>query len=145
LPDVLEEAIMWKLRFSMIIYGALQIVVGIFMALRPDRIYSAFSDFPPYSTGAINFASYILGIAGAIFVAGGLMIIIGSINPARNAYAVRFAILWSVLILAMQIYALIKEYVTFWNIWWILIVVAFFLLFFIASYPWPWRRELKSD
>jgi len=134
---------MWNLRLSMILYGAIQMAEGLVMWLMPDRIYGyiGFQDFPTYMPIATNFVAYMLAVTGAALIAGGFFFIIGSFNPLKNVNAVRFAILWSALTLAGQIYAIIKEYVTFGAIWWNLVVTALFLLGFLFFFPWPWRRE----
>jgi hypothetical protein len=134
---------MWNLRLSMILYGAIQMAEGLVMWLMPDRIYGyiGFQDFPTYMPIATNFVAYMLAVTGAALIAGGFFFIIGSFNPLKNVNAVRFAILWSALTLAGQIYAIIKEYVTFGAIWWNLVVTALFLLGFLLFFPWPWRRE----
>ena len=133
---------MWNLRFSMILYGAIQMAEGIVMWIMPNRIYEyvGFKDIS-ISFDAANFISYILAVSGAALIAGGFLFIIASVNPVKNINAVRFAILWSGLTLAGQIYAIMKEYVTFGNIWWNLVVTALFLVGFLVFYPWPWRRE----
>ena len=134
---------MWNLRLSMILYGAIQMAEGLVMWLMPDRIYGyiGFQDFPTYMPIATNFVAYMLAVTGAALIAGGFFFIIGSFNPLKNVNAVRFAILWSALTLAGQIYAIIKEYVTFGAIWWNLLVTALFLIGFLLFFPWPWRRE----
>jgi len=134
---------MWNLRLSMILYGAIQMAEGIVMWVMPDRIYGyiGFEDFPTQMPVATNFVSYILAITGAALIAGGFLFILGSFNPVKNINAIRFAILWTALALAGQIYSIMKEYVTFGAIWWNLLVTALFLIGFLLFFPWPWRRE----
>ena len=123
----------------MLLFGLVQIAVGIFMWLRPERMYAPFNI--PAIAAATNFASYILGIMGALFIASGLLVIFGAVRPARNLNAVRFAILWSLLSLSSQIYAIVKHYVTLGEVVLSLAVFLFFLVVFILFYPWPWRRD----
>jgi hypothetical protein len=125
----------------MLLFGLVQIAVGIFMWLRPERIYGTFSNFPSNTPYATNLVSYFLGISGALFIAGGLLVIFGAVRPARNLNAVRFAILWSLLSLSSQIYAIVKHYVTLGEVVWSLAVFLFFLVVFILFYPWPWRPD----
>jgi len=127
----------------MILYGAIQMAEGLVMWIMPNRIYDyvGFKDFPTYMSVATNFVSYMLAVTGAALIAGGFLFIIGSVNPAKNINAVRFAILWSALTLAGQIYSVMKEYVTFGAIWWNLTVTAIFLIAFIIFYPWPFNRK----
>jgi hypothetical protein len=127
----------------MVLYGAIQMAEGIVMWVMPDKIYGylGFQNFPTNNMFATGFVGYILAIAGAAFIAGGFLFIFGSVNPLKNLNAVRFAILWSALALAGQIYAIVKDYVTLGNIWWNLLVTALFLLAFVFFFPWPWRRE----
>ena len=123
----------------MLLFGLGQIAIGIFMWLRPERMYAPFKI--PATAATTNFASYILGITGALFIASGLLFILGCLRPARNLNAARFAIIWCALSLAIQIYSIIKGYVTFGEIVWSLAVFLFFLVVFILFYPWPWRRD----
>jgi hypothetical protein len=133
---------MWNLRLSMILYGAIQMTEGIVMWIMPGRVYEYVGFKDLYISSAItDFVSYLLAVTGAALIAGGFLFIIGGINPARNVNAVRFAILWSALTLVGQGYSIMKDYVTFGNIWWNLVVTALFLLGFIVFFPWPWRRE----
>ena len=76
---------MWKLRLSMVLYGAIQMAEGIVMWIMPDRIYSylGFQDFPTNIPFATDFVAYILAITGAALIAGGFLFIIGSVNPLR--------------------------------------------------------------
>jgi len=133
---------MWNLRLSMILYGAIQMAEGIVMWLMPGRVYEYVGFKDLYVSAAItDFVSYLLAVTGAALIAGGFLFILGSFNPLKNVNAVRFAILWTALALAGQIYSIMKEYVTFGAIWWNLVVTAIFLLAFLIFFPWPWRRE----
>jgi hypothetical protein len=131
----------------MVLYGAIQMAEGIVMWIMPNRIYSYLgfdkypNQFPTNMPVATDFVSFILTVAGAAFIAGGFLFIVGSVNPVKNINALRFAILWAALTLTGQIYAIVKDYVTFGNIWWSPILTAIFLLGFLFFYPWPWHRE----
>jgi hypothetical protein len=133
---------MWNLRISMILFGAIQMAEGLVMWILPGRVYEyvGFGDLY-IASDVSNFIAYIMAIAGAALISGGCLFLIGSFNPMKNVNAVRFAILWSALILAGQIYSIAKDYVTFGHIWWNLVVTAIFLLAFFIFFPWPWRRQ----
>jgi hypothetical protein len=133
---------MWNLKLSMILYGAIQMAEGLVMWLMPGRVYE-YVGFKDFYIGPVisDFVSYILAVTGAALIAGGFLFLIGSFNPMKNVNTVRFAILWSALALAGQIYAIIKEYVTFGAVWSNLVMTAVFLVAFLLFFPWPWRRE----
>jgi hypothetical protein len=133
---------MWNLRISMILFGAIQMAEGMVMWIGPRYVIDTIGFNNIFLSAEANgFVSYIMAIAGAALIAGGCLFLLGSFNPMKNVNAVRFAILWSALTLAGQIYAIMKEYVTFGHIWWNLVVTAIFLLAFLIFFPWPWRRE----
>jgi hypothetical protein len=132
---------MWNLRISMILFGAIQVAEGLIMWIAPQYVIDTIGFDIYLSTAATGLVSYIMAIAGAALISGGCLFLLGSFNPMKNVNAVRFAILWSALTLAGQIYAIMKDYVTFGHIWWNLIVTAIFLVAFFIFFPWPWRRE----
>ncbi len=132
---------MWNLRISMILFGAIQMAEGLIMWVAPSYVINTIGFEINLSTDATGFVSYIMAIAGAALIAGGCLFLIGSFNPMKNVNAVRFAILWSALTLAGQIYSIAKDYVSFGHIWWNLVVTAIFLLAFFIFFPWPWRRQ----
>jgi len=135
---------MWNLRISMILYAAILMAEGIVMWLDPPRVAGllGFNIFDSMAgLDAMNFVSYIFALMGAALIAGGFVFIVGSVNPNKNVNVVRFAILWSALTLAGEIYSMIKGYVTFGSIWSNFVITAIFLLAFLVFFPWPWRRE----
>ncbi len=133
---------MWNLRLSMILYGAIQMAEGLVMWIMPGRVYEYVGFKDLYISAVItDFVSYLLAVTGAALIAGGFLFILGSFNPVKNINVIRFAILWTTLALAGQVYSIMKEYVTFGAIWWNLIVTALFLVGFLFFFPWPWRRE----
>jgi hypothetical protein len=132
---------MWNLRISMILFGAIQVAEGLLMWVAPQYVIDTIGFDIYLSNTATGLVSYIMVIAGAALISGGCLFLLGSFNPMKNVNAVRFAILWSALTLAGQIYAIMKDYVTFGHIWWNLIVTAIFLVAFFIFFPWPWRRE----
>lgn len=134
---------MWNLRLSMILYGAIQMAEGIVMWLDPARVASllGLGGFGSLYTDAMSFVSYIFALMGATLIAGGFVFIVGSVNPRKNINVVRFAVLWSGLTLAGEIYSMVKGYVTFGTIWSNFVITAVFLLAFLVFFPWPWKRE----
>jgi hypothetical protein len=112
------------------------------MWLRPNLVssYIGFND-PFLSRDATSILYYVLALAGAAFIAGGFLFIMGSFNPARNVTPVRIAILWSTLMLVGQIYTLIKSYVEFTHVFFNMIITVIFLIGFLVFYPWPFNRK----
>lgn len=136
---------MRNLRLTMILYGAIQIAEGFVMWLLSSNIPSYLGyDKPFLSTDASNIIAYVAVIAGAAFIVGGCLFIMGSFsNPWRNPTPVRLAILWSALMLTGQIYTLTKGYVEFKHTWASLIITLIFLIALIIFYPWPFNRRSR--
>jgi hypothetical protein len=135
---------MGNLRVAMMLFGAIQIAEGAVMWLLPEQVvttYFKIEDFNLIISSESNFLAYILAMTGAALISAGFLFIIGGFSPYKNVNAVRFAVLWSALALAAQIYAIAKEYTTFGEVWLPLVITAIFLLAFIIFFPWPWRRE----
>jgi peptidoglycan/LPS O-acetylase OafA/YrhL len=134
---------MRNLRIAMILYGAIQISEGFLMWLVPNNIPSYIGfDEPFLSADASSIIYYILAIAGAAFITGGCLFIMGSFNnPWRNPTPVRLAVLWSALMLFGQIYAVTRGYVGFGHVWFNVIITIIFLIAFLVFYPWPFNRK----
>ena len=126
-----------NLKAALIIYGALHIAQGIILLVVPDRI-TEFSGFE-----AMTSSEYFLAIIGATFIAAGVWFAMTGLNPLQNINGVRFALLWSILLLLIPLYALAQDYVDFGHIWFVVVENAIFAAAFLIFYPL--RRQPGSD
>jgi hypothetical protein len=128
---------MRSLKAALIIFGAITITEGILMWVNPNTMtglmgISNFADLG--DTG--KYIAYILALLGSGFVASGLLFLLAGLNPLQNINAVRFAVLWTGLLLLGQVYAILDKLTTFNDTWYSMLVVAIFLIAFLIFYPW---------
>jgi hypothetical protein len=119
---------MRSLKAALIIFGAITITEGILMWVNPNTM-TGLGD-----TG--KYIAYILALLGSGFVASGLLFLLAGLNPLQNINAVRFAVLWTGLLLLGQVYAILDKLTTFNDTWYSMLVVAIFLIAFLIFYPW---------
>ena len=118
-----------NLKVALIIYGAIHIVYGIIMLVAPDRI-TEFSGFE-----AVVSAEYFLALLGAAFIAAGVWFIMTALNIVGNAAGVRFAVLWSAIMLITPLFTLWLDYIDFGHIWFMVAINAVFCGAFLLFYP----------
>ncbi len=118
-----------NLKVALIIYGAIHIVWGIMMLFTPDRM-TEFSGFE-----IANSAEYFLVLLGAAFIAAGVWFILTALNIVNNAGGIRFAVLWSALMLIAPLFSLWLDYIDFGHIWFIVVINAVFCGVFLVFYP----------
>jgi len=118
-----------NLKIALIIYGAIHIVYGIIMLVAPDRI-TEFSGFE-----AVSSAEYFLALLGGCFIAAGVWLIMTALDIVQNAGGVRFAVLWSAIMLITPLFSLWLDYIDFGHIWFIVVINAIFCGAFLLFYP----------
>jgi len=118
-----------NLKIALIIYGAIHIVYGIIMLVLPDRI-TEFSGFE-----AVVSAEYFLALLGGAFIAVGVWFIMTALNIVKNAAGVRFAVLWSAIMLVTPLFSLWLDYIDFGHIWFLVVINAIFCGAFLLFYP----------
>ena len=120
-----------NLKIALIIYGAIYIVYGAIMLIVPDWV-TEFSGFE-----AVISAEYFLVLLGGAFVAAGVWFIMTALNIVKNASAIRFAVLWSAIMLIAPLFSLWLDYIDFGHIWFIVVINAVFLRGFPAVLSAP--------
>ena len=118
-----------NLKVALIIYGAIHIVWGIIMLVAPDRI-TEFSGFEVVSS-----AEYFLALLGGSFIAAGVWFIMTSLDIVNNAGGIRFAVLWSAIMLITPLFTLWLDYIDFGHIWFMVAINAVFCGAFLLFYP----------
>jgi len=118
-----------NLKIALIIYGAIHIVWGIMMLFTPDRM-TEFSGFE-----IANSAEYFLVLLGAAFIAAGVWFIMTALDIVNNVGGIRFAVLWSAIMLIAPLFSLWLDYIDFGHIWFIVVINAVFCGSFLIFYP----------
>ena len=118
-----------NLKIALIIYGAIHIVWGIMMLFTPDRM-TEFSGFE-----IANSAEYFLVLLGAAFIATGVWFIMTALDIVNNVGGIRFAVLWSAIMLIAPLFSLWLDYIDFGHIWFIVVMNAVFCGAFLVFYP----------
>jgi hypothetical protein len=128
-----------NIKAAMIIYGAINIAEGIIMWFGQGLVVKIMFNVS-YISSQYHFLGYVLAMLGAASIAAGLLMVVAGFKPIQNFNAIRFAILWSALILLGQIYSLGADYVTWSNAGFIgaVIINLVILLALVIFYP---RRE----
>ena len=118
-----------NLKIALIIYGAIHIVWGAMMLFAPDRM-TTFSGFE-----IANSAEYFLVLLGAAFIATGVWFIMTALDIVNNVGGIRFAVLWSAIMLIAPLFSLWLDYIDFGHIWFIVVMNAVFCGAFLVFYP----------
>lgn len=80
---------------------------------------------------------YALAALGVSLIAGGIFLIIaGTRDILRNILWVQFALLWSILAVAIAVYSVLMGYVTFSQAMGGIITDGVFFILLMAFYPW---------
>jgi hypothetical protein len=123
------------LKVILIVYGALAVVMGVIQAFFPNLI-SAMMDLgemPDVCSPGL----YALAASGCSLIAGGIFLIIaGSRDILRNILWVQFALLWSILFVAIAVFSTLMGYVTFQQTMGGIITDGVFFILLLAFYPW---------
>lgn len=120
-----------NLKTALIIYGAIHAVYGIIMLVAPDRI----TEFYGFETASS--AEYFLAWIGGAFIAAGVWFIMTALDIVQNAGGVRFAVLWSAIMLVAPLFTLWLDYIDFGHIWFMVVINAIFCAAFLIFYPRP--------
>lgn len=84
-------------------------------------------------------SGFLFASLGAASIAAAFIFVVAGFNPLANLNAIRFAILWSALMILAAIYSLGTDYVEWGHIW---VMVALNLIFFISLIIfYPWKRS----
>jgi len=118
-----------NLKIALIIYGAIHIVWGFMMLFAPDTMIE-FSGFEMPSS-----AEYFLVLLGGAFVAVGIWFIMTALDIVNNVGGIKFAVLWSAIMLVAPLFSLWLDYIDFGHIWFIVAINFVFCGSFLAFYP----------
>ncbi len=125
---------MRNLKVALVISGAIHIAQGIILIVAPDRI----SDLMEFGQLA-DYVPYIFASLGATFIAAAFWFILAALDPIKHINGVRFAILWSALLLVTELYSLTQSYVDFSQVWTGIVLNAIFIVAFLFFYPYRRR------
>jgi hypothetical protein len=118
-----------NLKIAIILYGVIHAVYGIVMLAVPDRL----TEF--YGFAAAFSAEYFLALLGGAFIAAGIWFIMAGLSLANNASTVKFAVLWSAIMLVVPLFSLWLDYINFGHIWFMVVINAIFCGAFLIFYP----------
>ncbi len=125
------------LRVTMILWGAVNILVGLAFILAPQPLLAmdGFEEGPAYF-------SYFLAYLGNALLVSGAMMLIAARDPLQHIMWVQLAVAWSLLDALAALYFLIHGTVHFSQMGWIPIIDALFVLAFLVLYP---RHNARAD
>ncbi len=123
------------LKVILIVYGALAVVLGVLQAFFPGVISAmmGLGEMPEVCSPGL----YALAASGCSLIAGGIFLIIaGSRDILRNILWVQFALLWSILFVAIAVFSTLMGYVTFSQTMGGIITDSVFFILLLVFYPW---------
>ncbi len=124
-----------NLKASLIVLSIVSITQGVLLWFVPGRT----ADF----LGISDLASgYLFASLGAAFIAASFIFALAGMNPLENATGIKFAILWTALALVSQIYAVVRDYVTWGHIWVPMVIYAVIFIALLVFYPY--KRSAPS-
>ncbi len=125
-----------NLKASLIILSIVSIAEGVLLWFVPGRT----ADF----LGISDLASgYLFASLGAALIAAGFIFALTGMNPLENVTGIKFAVLWTALALVSQIYAVIRDYVTWGHIWVPMVIYAIIFIALLIFYPY--KRSTASS
>jgi hypothetical protein len=128
------------LKVILIVYGAILVVLGVLQAFFPNVIHAMMNlgEMPEACLPGL----YALAALGVSLIAGGVFLIIaGTRDILRNILWVQFALLWSILFVAIAVYSVLMGYVTFDQAMGSIISNGVFFILLMIFYPWGRTEE----
>ncbi len=123
---------MLSLKVAMVFYGAIHLVQGFFLIIVPEDVVKL-SGFE----GVADSERYFLALLGSAFIAAAVWFIISGLDPLKNIAGVKFAIMWSVILLVVQLYTVSQvPDITFGDTWIGITETALFAVAFLVFYPY---------
>jgi hypothetical protein len=123
------------LKVILIVYGAIAVVLGVIQAFFPNVISAMMNlgEMPDVCSPGL----YALAASGCSLIAGGIFLIIaGTRDILRNILWVQFALLWSILGVALSVFSVLMGYVTFNQAMGGIIGDGVFFILLLIFYPW---------
>lgn len=128
------------IKIILIVYGAISVVVGVIQAFFPDLVATIhkLGEMP----AACDPGMYALAMSGVSCIAGGIFLLIaGTRDIVRNILWVQFALLWSILTVAISVYTAFMGYVTFAQTMMPIIINSVVFILLMIFYPWGRTEE----
>jgi len=123
------------LKVILIVYGAIAVVLGVLQAFFPN-VVSAMMNLGEMPA-ACSPGLYALAASGISLIAGGIFLIIaGTRDILRNILWVQFALLWSILFVAIAVFSVLMGYVAFSQAMGAIITDSVFFILLMVFYPW---------
>jgi len=128
------------LKVILIVYGAIAVVLGVLQAFFPN-VVSAMMNLGEMPA-ACSPGLYALAASGISLIAGGIFLIIaGTRDILRNILWVQFALLWSILFVAIAVFSVLMGYVAFSQAMGAIITDGVFFILLMVFYPWGRTEE----
>ena len=124
------------LKIVMIIWAAIGILLGLAFVFFPTQLGA----MQGYEKGPA-WSPYLHAMLGITFIAIGAFLIVAARDPLRNILWVQLVITLTILMVAVEVYSLIRGFVTFEQVGMSIIIDAVFFVVFMALYPWRAARE----
>ena len=119
------------LRVVMTVWAALGIVLGLGLVFMPEQLGS----MQGYARGPA-YIPYFLALLGTAFIALGVFLIVAARDPLKNILWVRFAIVWAILAVIVEVSSVARGLVTFTQVGMGLIIDLAAAIALLALYPW---------
>jgi hypothetical protein len=120
------------LKVVMIIGAAIWILLGLALVFVPGQLGAmmGFAKGPEWSP-------YLHAWLGVFYLVGGAFIMVAAVrDPLKHIMWVQFGIAVTILTLAVEVYSLMRGFVTFEQIVMEIIINAIFFVALMALYPW---------
>ena len=123
------------LKVVLIVWGVLHILLGLALIVVPYQAASmmGFGEIADY-------VPYLMAMVGICFIAPGVWLVVAGRDPLQHITWVKFAILWSILGLVVQLYSVMQGAVDFSQAGVGIIEDAVFAVAFLALYPYSAAR-----
>jgi hypothetical protein len=120
------------LKVVMIIGAAMWILLGLALVF----VQAQYSAMMGFAKGP-EWSPFLHALLGVCYIAGGAFIIVAAVrDPLRHIMWVQFAIVVTILALAVEVYSLMRGFVTFEQVGTVVIINAVFFVALMALYPW---------
>jgi uncharacterized membrane protein len=119
------------LKVVLIVYAVLGILIGIMMTFAPEQLPAMRS----YEKGS-EYMFFFLSMLGITIIVSSIFFIIASRDPLRNILWVQFALVTTILMVAVNVYSIVLDYVSFGDAGVGLIIDCIFAVAFLFLYPW---------
>jgi len=119
------------MKIALIVYGAVHVVMGVPFIIAPYWAASVFG------LGEIAvYVPYLMALLGGAFIAVAFLLIAAGLNPIEHITVVKFAILWTIMGVAMGLYSIVRGAVDFSVAGMGIILDAVFAIAFLSLYPY---------